>query len=380
MFVSRLVENVRTGLRGLGAGSVRALAGRIVVELGDARASDVVARLRVIPGVANLFPARRCEPTLAALEANVAQLLAVRPLQGSFRVDVRRADKRFPLTSPEIGAHIGGQIVRATGARVDLSSSDEVVRIVIVEEAIYVSTERKIAGCGGLPVSTGGRLLLLLSGGIDSPVAGLRMMRRGCRIAALHFHSVPYLDRSSQDKVRQLCGVLARGQGSIRLSMVAFGDIQRAIVQVVPAQFRVVLYRRMMLRIASAVAREDEAAGIVTGDSLGQVASQTLANLRTIELAAPTMLLRPLLGMDKLEIVRYAQHAGTYEISISPDQDCCSLFVPKHPGTAVKIADAERAEAMVDLAPLLESALAARTQEWIESAWETQTATICGSD
>jgi thiamine biosynthesis protein ThiI len=308
-------------------------------------------------------------------------LLAVRPLQGSFRVEVRRADKRFPITSPEVGAHIGGQIVRATGARVDLRGADEVVRIVIVEDAIFVSAERKISGCGGLPVSTGGRLLLLLSGGIDSPVAGLRMMRRGCRIGALHFHSVPYLDRSSQDKVRQLCGVLARGQGSISLSMVPFGDIQRAIVQVVPAHLRVVLYRRTMLRLASAVAREDEAAGIVTGDSLGQVASQTLANLRTIELAAPAaMLLRPLLGMDKLEIVRYAEDAGTYEISISPDQDCCSLFVPKHPGTAVKIGEAERAEEMVDLTPLIESALAARTQEWIEAAWSTQTTPAGGND
>jgi thiamine biosynthesis protein ThiI len=371
-----LLENVRTGVRGLDIVSVRALAGRIVVELGSAPASAVVARLRVIPGIANLFPARRCEPTLAALEAAVAELLAARPLEGSFRVDVRRADKGFPLTSPEIGAHIGAQIVRATGAKVDLSRADEVVRIVIVEEAIFVSGERKIPGCGGLPVSTGGRLLLLLSGGIDSPVAGFRMMRRGCRIAALHFHSVPYLDRSSQDKVRQLCGVLARGQGSISLSMVAFGDIQRAIVQAVPAKLRVVLYRRTMLRLASAVARKDEAAGIVTGDSLGQVASQTLVNLRTIERAAPAMLLRPLLGMDKLEIVRYAQDAGTYEISISPDQDCCSLFVPKHPGTAVRIAEAERAEAMVDLAPLIESALAARTQEWIEADWSTPTVTI----
>jgi thiamine biosynthesis protein ThiI len=162
--------------------------------------------------------------------------------------------------------------------------------------------------------------------------------------------------------------------------MVAFGDIQRAIVHAVPPQFRVVLYRRVMLRLASAIAREDEAAGIVTGDSLGQVASQTLVNLRTIELATPTMLLRPLLGMDKLEIVRYAQDAGTYEISISPDQDCCSLFVPKHPGTAVKNADAERAEGMVDLAPLIESALAARTQEWVEAAWSAQAATIREND
>jgi thiamine biosynthesis protein ThiI len=162
--------------------------------------------------------------------------------------------------------------------------------------------------------------------------------------------------------------------------MVAFGDIQRAIVQTVPAQLRVVLYRRAMLRLASAVARKDEAAGIVTGDSLGQVASQTLVNLRTIERAAPAMLLRPLLGMDKSEIVRYAQDAGTYEISISPDQDCCSLFVPKHPGTAVRIAEAERAESMVDLVPLIESALAARTQEWIEADWSTPAVTIRESD
>ncbi len=376
MFVSRLIENVRAVLKDLPMGRVRSAAGRIIIELGSASESAAVERLRVTPGIANLFPARVCGPTIEALEATVDGLVAIWRLDGSFRVEVRRADKRFPLTSPEVGARIGARIVRATGAPVDLRDADHVARVEIVEDAIYVSVEPKIEGCGGLPVSTGGRLLLLLSGGIDSPVAGLRMMRRGCRIDALHFHSVPYLDRASQDKARQLCAVLARGQGSTRLSMIAFGDIQREIVKSAPAPLRVVLYRRMMLRLAARIAHQDDMGAIVTGDSLGQVASQTLVNLQTIERAAGITVLRPLVGMDKLEIMRYAQKSGTFDISIAPDQDCCSLFVPKHPATAVTLREAETAEATLDLEALAETAMATRTREYLGAVWESRSAVL----
>jgi thiamine biosynthesis protein ThiI len=213
-------------------------------------------------------------------------------------------------------------------------------------------------------------VLLLLSGGIDSPVAGLRMMRRGCRVDALHFHSVPYLDGTSRDKARRLAAILARGQGSTRLSLVAFGEIQSEIVRFVPRRLRVVLYRRMMMRIAACIAREDGDAALVTGESLGQVASQTLTNLRTIERAADMALLRPLVGMDKLEIMNYARSAGTFEISLIPDQDCCTLFVPKHPSTAASAREVEAAEAALDVPGMVLEAFGRREREYVAADWE----------
>jgi thiamine biosynthesis protein ThiI len=213
-------------------------------------------------------------------------------------------------------------------------------------------------------------VLLLLSGGIDSPVAGLRMMRRGCRVDALHFHSVPYLNRTSQEKARVLASVMARGQGAVRLSMIAFGEIQSAIVSAVPRPLRVVLYRRMMLRIACALARRDRATALATGESLGQVASQTLANLSVIEAAATLPVLRPLVGMEKLEITDYARRAGTFDISVVPDEDCCTLFVPKHPATAARRAEVESAEALFDVEGMVATAVDARESEIVEADWD----------
>lgn len=370
MFVGRLLENVRDALSDLPAGATRALAGRIVVELGRAGTDDVVRRLRAQPGIANLLPARACEPSMEAIEGVVGELLASWTPAGAFRIEVRRADKSFPLKSPDVAARVGELVARATGAPVDLKHYASAVRIVITKGAAYVTAAERVDGPGGLPVSTGGRVLLLLSGGIDSPVAGMRMLRRGCRLEALHFHSVPYLNDTSQQKARRLCGVLARGQSSIRLTMVAFGDIQAEIVRSVAQRLRVVIYRRMMMRIASRIAAEDACSALVTGESLGQVASQTLTNMVTIEAAAARPVLRPLVGMDKLEITRYAERTDTYPISIVPDQDTCTLFIPKHPATGASTGDVEAAEAAIDVESLVERAVADRQRERIMPRWD----------
>ncbi len=369
MFVSRLIENVRRALSGLGIERVESVDSRLLVRMSGAHAEQALERLAVQPGIANILPAMRCDKSLEALDAAVERALEQWRPSGSFRVDVRRTDKNFPLKSPEIGARLGAAIVRRSGARVDLKHADEVVHVIVAGDAIYLSTTAKRPGCGGLPVSTGGRVLLLLSGGIDSPVAGLRMMRRGCRVDAVHFHSVPYLDRTSQSKARQLCRVLARGQESVRLSLVAFGDLQSEVVRSVPKPLRVVIYRRMMMRIASRIARLDHAAALVTGESLGQVASQTLANLSVIEAAAEVPLLRPLVGMDKLEITRYARETQTFDISVVPDQDCCTLFVPRHPATAATLEEAQEAERRLDVESLVERAASGRERERIEAVW-----------
>ncbi|MFT4569620.1 MAG: thiamine biosynthesis protein ThiI [Hyphomicrobiaceae bacterium] len=368
MFVGRLTENVRRVLADLPCGPVVAIDARILVELGQADVAVVTQRLQSVPGVANCLPVRRLAADMASLEEAVREMLETWTPSGSFAVNVRRAYKRFPLESPEIGRRLGTIVQEATGAPVNLRSPDEQVFVLVLNDSILVGRER-VPCSGGLPVSTGGRVLLLLSGGIDSPVAGVRMQRRGCRLEALHFHSVPYLNDASQQKARELAQVIGRGQCGLRLTMVAFGDIQSEIVRFAPRPLRVVLYRRMMMRIASRMARRVRADALVTGESLGQVASQTLSNLSVIEDASALPVLRPLVGMDKLEISRFADQIGSYEISIQPDQDCCTLFVPRHPATAATLVQVQKAEEALDVDGMTEQAVSDATFEKIEPQW-----------
>ena len=367
-FVHRLVDNVQLALAGLEISRVHHTWGRIIVELGGADPAPVLQRLAVVPGIDNCLPCRRVAPDLSALDSAIDEAMNEWSPSGSFAVSVKRPDKTFPAQSPDIAARCGARIVARTGARVNLGSPDSIVHVLVVPGAILLGVER-VKCCGGLPVSTAGRVLLLLSGGIDSPVAGLRMQRRGARVDALHFHSVPYLGAASQDKARQLAAVIARGQQSVRLWMVAFGDAQAKIVAAVPRPLRVVLYRRMMMRIASRIGHECGAGALVTGESLGQVASQTLTNMTLIERAATMSVLRPLVGMDKLEISRYADREGCYEISILPDQDCCTLFVPRHPATAAEEDTVLRAEALLDVEEIVGDCCESVKWEIVKPAW-----------
>jgi thiamine biosynthesis protein ThiI len=276
----------------------------------------------------------------------------------SFRVLTKRADKRFPLTSPEVNQSLGAAIKSATNARVDLEHADLTVAVDILPGRAFFSVE-KVPGAGGLPVGTSGRVLALLSGGIDSPVAAWRIMRRGCHVDFVHFHSAPFHDRTSQDKARELVRLLLPWQLAATLHLVPFGEVQRQIVAAVGRPIRVVLYRRMMVRIAEALARAGRAEALVTGDALGQVASQTLTNLAVIGEVATLPLLRPLIGMDKGEITTQAERIGTFETSIIADQDCCQLFVPRHPSTRAAASDVAEAEARYDIPALVAQAVAA---------------------
>jgi tRNA uracil 4-sulfurtransferase len=270
----------------------------------------------------------------------------------SFRIETQRGDKTFPLTSPEINRQLGAAVKEKSGARVDLEKPEFTVTVEILPRDAFFGFN-KIAGAGGLPVGASGRVVALISGGFDSPVAAYRMMQRGCRIIFVHFHSVPYQDKTSQEKVRQLIQLLTRHQFTSRLYLVPFGEIQRQIVAAVARPLRVVLYRRMMLRIAEAIARQEKAKALITGESLGQVASQTLDNMAVIQQAARLPILRPLVGMDKQEIIDQSRRVGSFEISSIPDQDCCQLFVPKHPATKARFADVEHDEAAFDINELL---------------------------
>lgn len=344
-FVERLVANVRAATAGIDGVEVRALMGRIELRhASDADWPEVRERLSRVPGVANFL---RAAPAACDFDAIADTVLG--ELDGveaeSFRVTARRADKRFPRTSPQIERDLGGRIKAAKGWRVDLERPALTVRVEVLGDRAFCCL-RKEPGAGGLPSGASGRVACLLSGGIDSPVAAWRMMKRGCRVRFVHFHSYPILSRTSQDKVAEIAALLTRYQLDSRLYLVAFGDIQRQVVLAVPPPLRVVVYRRLMLRIAERIARASGSAALVTGDAVGQVASQTLDNLAVIDAAASLPVLRPLVGMDKDEIVREARRLGTYEVSIVPDEDCCTLFTPKHPATRAtprQIAEAETA-------------------------------------
>ena len=356
-FISRLVHNMRVATADLDVRQVRPLVGRIEVILGPGVAYDQVReRLERVFGIANFAPAGRTILDIEALTAAILADLGGREVS-SFRVSARRADKRFHLTSPQIEREVGGRIKMARGWRVDLAEPELTIRVeALASEAFY--SFGKDRGPGGLPTGVSGKVVSLLSGGIDSPVAAWRMMKRGCTVVPVHFHSHPFLSRASQEKVRELAELLTRYQLRTRLYLVAFGEIQRQVVLSVPASLRVVIYRRLMLRIAECIARQNGARALVTGEVIGQVASQTLDNMSVIASASSLPILRPLVGMDKEEIVAQAERLGTYPISIVPDQDCCQLFTPRNPSTRARLSDVEAAEQSLPLEKLVEEAAA----------------------
>jgi thiamine biosynthesis protein ThiI len=363
-FINLLMANVRAALADLGMTSVRSLMGRIEITFSDeadGRQDEIAARLARLPGIANFSFASPLPPDLDVLGARILADLEGLDAE-SFRVRVRRADKTFPVASPEIERMLGRRIQDARGWRVDLGRPALIVHVEIVPGAAFVFT-RKHRGAGGLPTGSSGKVACLLSGGIDSPVAAWRMIRRGCRVSFVHFHSYPIVTRASIEKAQQLVAILTRSQLRSRLYLVPFGEVQQQIVVAAPEALRVVLYRRFMLRIASRIAGRRGAKALVTGEVIGQVASQTLDNLVTIDRAANLPVLRPLVGMDKEEIVGDARALGTYGVSILPDEDCCQLFTPRHPATGVRLPRAEEAEAALPVEALVDQAVAAASVE-----------------
>ncbi len=356
-FVGRLVRNLRGAVSDLDVKAVRSLMGRIEIVLGqNATREEVGERIRRTFGIANFSYAGRTVLDLDALAAAILRDLGDRTC-ASFRVSARRADKRFHLTSPQVERDIGGRIQAARGWKVDLGNADLVVHVELLsDEAFYCFGKER--GAGGLPTGTAGRVACLLSGGIDSPVAAHRMMKRGCAVTFVHFHSYPILSRASQEKARELVTLLTRWQQRSRLFLVAFGDIQQQVVLAVPGPMRVIVYRRLMMRIAERIGRARAAQALVTGEVVGQVASQTLENLAVVGSVATLPVFRPLVGMDKEEITAEAIRLGTYPISIIPDQDCCTLFTPRNPQTKARLAHIEAAETSLPIDALVDRAVA----------------------
>lgn len=360
-FEQRLVRNIQLALRGLGITRVENLRSRVRVMLPpDADGAAVSERLARVCGVANFSLARAvplnlAEPNLEELNRALIEELQTK-IFATFRVTAKRADKRLTLTSMDVERLVGEAIHERMGKPVSLKAPDLTVYIELLSRDAYFSVD-KIQGPGGMPVGVSGKVACLISGGIDSPVAAYRMIKRGCRAVFVHFSGRPLVSRASEDKVRELVQTLNASLYETKLYVIPFGEIQREIVLNTPAPFRVVLYRRMMMRIAEALAREEECWGLVTGDSLGQVASQTPENLSVVEDVAGLPILRPLIGMDKLEITDDAKRIGTYETSIEPDQDCCKLFTPPHPSTKTRLAELLNVERALDIPRLVQQGL-----------------------
>jgi thiamine biosynthesis protein ThiI len=365
-FEKALVRNVARIVRPWGQVEARRESGRIVFALdGIAPEShdavlDAVART---PGVEWVTPAVRVAPTLEALlDATVA---LARRSEGSFKIQARRAEKQLPFDSMDLNRQIGAAVAEATGRPVDVHDPAVEYRIEVDTRAGYVHDAKRY-GPGGLPTGTAGRAVVLLSGGIDSPVAAWRMMVRGCEVSALHLWNRSFSGEGMREKVLDLGRALARHQGFLPLQLVPFEDIQQAIIAASPAELRMLLYRRAMLHVANAVRREERALATIVGDAVGQVASQTLPNLAAVYDAAEPPVLAPLIGENKMDTVRAAQRIGTYEVSIRAGEDCCGLLVAKHPATSATVAELRDVEAKLGLDALVAAALAARERHRLE--------------
>jgi tRNA uracil 4-sulfurtransferase len=361
-FVQLLVRNLKVALTGLDITSIRSIMGRIEIELGrGASWAEARNRVRHVFGIANFSYAGRGPHDFDRLAEAILRDLEGRQPQ-SFRVRARRSDKRFPFTSPQVEREVGGRIKDRTGWRVDLDDAELSIHVEVLPDVAFYFCGKE-PGAGGLPTGTGGRVACLLSGGIDSPVAAYRMMRRGCSVLLVHFHSYPILSRASQEKVREIAALLTKYQLRSRLMLVPFGELQQQVVLGAAPDLRVVIYRRLMLRIAERLARRWHARALVTGEVIGQVASQTLENMTAISAATAFDVLRPLVGMDKDEITAEAERIGTLPISNIPDQDCCQLFTPRHPATRARPQDIETAEAVLPISSMVDAAVAAASVE-----------------
>ena len=351
------MNNMEKALSGI-RHEIRRPSGRYLVEKFDeARAEEIVERLRRVFGTHTLSVGYKVPAAMGAIWEAV---LRVAPQAGTFKVQSNRADKHFPLHSMELNAQIGGRLLSERPAlRVDVHAPQSTVNIDIREDGEALVFCDLIKGAGGMPVGTSGKGILLLSGGIDSPVAGHMIAKRGMKLVGLHFHSYPYNNMQAREKVEDLARILARYTGGMDLYVVRVTHIQEAIHKHCPEEMMVTLLRRFMMRIAERQAESCGAQCIITGESLGQVASQTIEGMTSSNAVVRRLpVLRPLVGFDKTEIVARAREIGTFETSILPYEDCCTVFLPKHPLIRPDLVKVERAEAALDVDALLEEAIA----------------------
>ncbi len=368
-FEDILIKNIRRRLRELGEINIRKAQSTIYIEPknDDFDFEEALDRVKCVFGIAAFSRACVCEKTMEDIIAKSPVYLEnVLKTIKTFKVEAKRADKQFPLTSPEICREIGGVLLGAfPHLKVDVHNPDLVVYVEIRDYNAYVRGEQ-IIGAGGLPVGTAGNASILISGGIDSPVAAYCMAKRGLRLNAIHFASPPYTSPRAEQKVRTLLSKVARYSGAINLAIVPFTEIQDEIAKNCPEEYFTLIMRRMMMRISERIAREKGSLALITGESLGQVASQTLPALVTTDYVCNMPVLRPLIGMDKEEIVEISRKIDTFETSILPYEDCCTVFTPKHPKTRPTLFDCEKAEEKLDVEGLIEKAISETAYSFVD--------------
>ncbi|MEA5074069.1 MAG: tRNA uracil 4-sulfurtransferase ThiI [Eubacterium aggregans] len=359
-FIDLLVKNIRNTLRYLDSVVVKKVQGRIIIDVDDGQFQDALESVQKVFGIVSISPAVVVESVLETIETAVEEEARARTFK-TFRVTAKRSDKRFPMKSPDIGRHMGAVILKAldgTGISVDMTNPDMNLWVEVREET-YIYSQFIPCG-GGLPVGCSGKSALLLSGGIDSPVAGYMMAKRGIQPICVYFHSFPFTSDRAKEKVIDLGRIVAKYVGRMDVYVVPFTEIQTKIVEVCPERQTTIIIRRYMMRIAQEIARKNGAKSLITGESLGQVASQTQEGLGATNAVVDMPVLRPLIGMDKQEIVEIAQRIGTFETSILPYEDCCTIFVPKHPETKPKREMIEKSEIEMEkiAGPMIEKAIA----------------------
>ncbi|EMB9405145.1 tRNA 4-thiouridine(8) synthase ThiI [Staphylococcus pseudintermedius] len=357
-FVSQLRSNVKRALMPLKGYEVKANRDRMYIQLEpEADIEEMMTRISKVFGVHSISPVLKLEKSMDAVYEH-ARLFAQNYEAGdSFKIEVKRSDKKFEYETFAIQRMVGGEVLKSnTSLHVDVRQPDHEIKVEVRLDAIYMY-DRIIPAIGGLPVGTGGKTLLMLSGGIDSPVSGMEVMRRGVTIEAIHFHSPPFTSEKAKEKVIELTRIMAERVGSIRLHIVPFTEVQKQIHKVVHERYTMTSTRRMMLRIADKVVYQIGADAIVNGENLGQVASQTLKSMYAINAVTNTPILRPLLSLDKEEIVQKAKDIGTFETSIQPYEDCCTIFTPKNPVTEPQFEKVLQYESGFDFEEMIDRAV-----------------------
>lgn len=363
VFERKLLSNITKAISPFGKFSVKRSQSTVYVEpvSDDADMEKAIERLSKIFGIVNICPAVKCEKSIEAIEKATLDALKEIEINGkTFKVEAKREDKQFPMNSPQICRHMGAVILKNTeGLTVDVHNPDILVQIEVRKDA-FIFTQ-KISGAGGMPVGTAGKATLLLSGGIDSPVAGWMISKRGAELEAVHFHSHPYTSDRAKEKVMDLAKIISVYTGEIKLHIVPFTEIQLDIIEKCPKEYLTIIMRRLMMQIAEKISAESGCKALITGESIGQVASQTMESLAVTDNAVDMPVFRPCIGMDKEEIVTISKKIDTYETSILPYEDCCTIFVPKHPKTKPSIAEIEEAEKLLtDPEGMMSKAIAER--------------------
>lgn len=357
MFLTKLQQNIQHAIRDFEKAKVKRTQGRLFIILNGENPDEIIKIVKDIFGIYSLSLAVRVENDEDEIFTKSLKSVQENKEAKTFKVVTRRADKSFPLTSQEMNRKLGGYILKQTEhLSVDVHNPDIKLQVEIRQEGTFI-TSKVIYGPGGLPVGTAGKSLLLLSGGIDSPVAGYLMMKRGIELEMIHFHSPPFTSERAKQKVVDLTEKLTKYGHRIKIHMVPFTELQQLIFKHYPERYGMTIMRRVMLKIAEQIANKNKILSLTTGESLGQVASQTMASMNAINEVTNLPVLRPLVAMDKEEIIHISEQIDTYDISIQPYEDCCTVFVPKSPITNPKREKVIEIEASFDLTESIEKAV-----------------------